>query len=138
MTVTNRKAPAPRARPLVLIVDDYEDNRELYAEYLTFVGYEVAEATNGQQALDLASSLEPDLIVMDLSLPVIDGWTATRQLKDDDRTSRIPVIALTGHALAGHSERARDAGCDSFLTKPCMPEALAEEIRRYLAPVDRS
>jgi CheY-like chemotaxis protein len=75
----------------------------------------------------------PDLIVMDLSLPGIDGWEATRRLKADPRTKRIPVIALTGHALAGHSKGAMDAGCDAFITKPCLPERLLEEVRKTLA-----
>ena len=118
--------------PLILLVDDFEDNREMYAEYLRFAGYRVAEASTGHEALDKAFSLAPDLIVMDLSLPGIDGWEATRRLKADDRTKRIPVVALTGHALAGHSKGARDAGCDAFVTKPCLPEDLEKEIKRVL------
>jgi two-component system, cell cycle response regulator DivK len=118
--------------PLVLVVDDYQDAREMYSEYLEFSGFRVAEARNGLEALDKAFELLPDLILMDLSLPGMDGWEATRRLKADERTKRIPVVALTGHALAGHSEGARQAGCDAFVTKPCLPDALVIEIRKML------
>ena len=118
--------------PLILVVDDYADAREMYAEYLRFCGFRVAEARNGNEALEQAFSLMPDLILMDLSLPGMDGWEATRQLKADPRTSRIPVVALTGHALAGASEGAKKAGCDSFVTKPCLPDDLVVEVRRML------
>jgi len=119
--------------PLVLLVDDFQDNREMYAMYLEHAGLRVAEAGNGHEALDQAFSLLPDLIVMDLSLPGIDGWEATRRLKADARTKKIPVLALTSHALEGYSEGARAAGCDGFVTKPCLPEQLLNEIRRVLA-----
>jgi len=119
--------------PLILIVDDFLDNRQMYAEYLAFSGLRVEEAENGHQALEKAFAMLPDLIVMDLSLPGIDGWEATRRLKADPRTKRIPVIALTGHALAGHSRGAMDAGCDAVIIKPCLPEHLLEEVRKTLA-----
>jgi len=119
--------------PLVLIVDDFPDNRQMYAEYLSFAGLKVAEAANGNEALEKAGELLPDLIVMDLSLPGIDGWEATRRLKSDARTRHILIMALTGHALAGHSKGAIEAGCDAFVTKPCLPDRLLEEIRRMLA-----
>ena len=118
---------------LILVVDDYEDAREMYAEYLRFCGFRVAEARNGNEALEQAFTLMPDLILMDLSLPGMDGWEATRQLKADERTRHIPVVALTGHALAGASEGARRAGCDSFVTKPCLPDDLVVEVRRMLS-----
>jgi two-component system, cell cycle response regulator DivK len=117
---------------LVLLVDDYPDNRDIYVQFLTYAGLRVEEAENGHQALDKAFTLRPDVIVMDLSLPGLDGWEATRRLKQDPRTRDIPVIALTGHALAGHSKVAFDAGCDAFITKPCLPERLLEEIRAIL------
>jgi len=119
--------------PLVLLVDDFQDNREMYAMYLEHAGLQVAEAGNGHEALDQAFRLLPDLIVMDLSLPGIDGWEATRRLKADERTKKIPVVALTSHALEGYSEGARAAGCDAFVTKPCLPEQLLSEIRKVLA-----
>lgn len=129
-------APAAAATngraPCVLIVDDYDDNREMYAQYLQFAGMEVAEAANGREALSKTAELMPDLIVMDLSLPGIDGWQATRTIKQDPKTREILVLALTGHALEGASEGAKEAGCDGFLTKPCLPEDLCREIQRML------
>ena len=116
----------------VLLVDDYPDAREMYSEYLQFSGFDVVEATNGMEALKSAVESSPDIILMDLSLPVMDGWEATRRLKADERTASIPVVALTGHALAGISEGAKRAGCDAFVTKPCLPEDLVKEIRRIL------
>ena len=118
---------------LVLVVEDYQDAREMYAAYLQFSGYRVAEATNGLEAIEKTLELFPDIILMDLALPKMDGWEATRRLKSDERTKHIPIVALTGHALAGHAEGARQAGCDSFVTKPCLPDALVAEIRRMLA-----
>jgi two-component system cell cycle response regulator DivK len=121
---------------LVLVVEDYQDAREMYAAYLQFSGYRVAEATNGIEAIEKTLELLPDIILMDLALPKMDGWEATKRLKSDDRTKHIPIVALTGHALAGHAEGARQAGCDSFVTKPCLPDALVAEIRRMLAARD--
>lgn len=105
----------------------------MYAAYLTFSGFRVAEATNGLEAIDKTVDLMPDIILMDLALPKMDGWEATRRLKLDERTKHIPIVALTGHALTGHAETARQAGCDSFVTKPCLPDALVAEIQRMLA-----
>jgi two-component system, cell cycle response regulator DivK len=119
-------------RPCVLLVDDYPDAREMYSEYLQYSGFDVIEAGNGIEALQQAVERSPDIILMDLSLPVMDGWEATRRLKADQRTAGIPVVALTGHALAGISEGARRAGCDAFVTKPCLPEDLVKEIRKVL------
>lgn len=118
--------------PLVLVVDDFQDNREMFAEFLSLSGFRVAEAATGREAIDRGFALLPDVILMDLSLPELDGWEATRQLKNDPRTRHIPIVALTGHALADHSREAREAGCDAFLTKPCLPEVLVVEIRRML------
>jgi two-component system, cell cycle response regulator DivK len=136
--MSERKTPAAgRARqrpPLILVVDDYADNREMYSAFLRFHGLDVLEAANGTEALDHAFARRPDLVVMDLSLPGVDGWQATRILKADARTKAIPVIAVTGHALAGAPERASEAGCDGFLTKPCLPEDLLREIQRMLEP----
>ena len=120
-------------QPLVLVVEDYQDAREMYAAYLTFSGYRVAEATNGVEAIEKTVELMPDIILMDLALPRMDGWEATRRLKLDERTKHIPIVALTGHALAGHAEGARQAGCDAFVTKPCLPDALVAEIQRMLS-----
>jgi len=119
--------------PLVLVVDDFQDNREMYAEFLAYSGFRVIQAANGKEALDQAFANRPDIIIMDLSLPVMDGWEATRRLKADQRTRRIPVVALTGHAMQGHSKGAMEAGCDSFVAKPCLPDQLVAEIRRILS-----
>ena len=121
-----------RDRPRVLLVDDYPDAREMYSEYLEFSGFDVVEAANGLEALQRATETSPDIILMDLSLPVMDGWEATRRLKADSRTANIPVVALTGHALAAIHEGARQAGCDAFVTKPCLPEDLVKEIMKVL------
>lgn len=128
-----KKGDVPGAQPLVLVVEDYQDAREMYAAYLSFSGYRVAEATNGVEAIEKTVELMPDIILMDLALPRMDGWEATRRLKMDERTRHIPIVALTGHALAGHAEGARQAGCDAFVTKPCLPDALVAEIERMLA-----
>ena len=96
-------------RPRVLLVDDYPDAREMYTEYLQFSGYDVVQAANGMEALEQAVEASPDIILMDLSLPVMDGWEATRRLKADKRTAGIPVVALTGHALAGHFGRREES-----------------------------
>jgi two-component system cell cycle response regulator DivK len=124
---------ADSSGPLVLVVEDYQDAREMYAAYLQFSGFQVAEATDGFDAIEKSIELMPDIILMDLALPKMDGWEATRRLKMDERTRHIPIVALTGHALAGHAEGAKQAGCDSFVTKPCLPDALVAEIHRTLA-----
>jgi len=121
-----------REQPLVLVVEDYQDAREMYVAYLQFSGYSVAEAANGVEAVEKTRDLLPDIVLMDLALPRMDGWEATRRLKADAKTRHIPVVALTGHALAGHAEGAREAGCDAFVTKPCLPDALVVEIKRLL------
>jgi CheY-like chemotaxis protein len=120
-------------RPRVLVVDDYADAREMYAEYLQYSGFEVIEAVNGIEALERAADSAPDIILMDLSLPVMDGWEATRRLKADKKTAAIPIVALTGHALEGILEGAKKAGCDAFVTKPCLPEDLVAEIEKVLS-----
>jgi CheY-like chemotaxis protein len=120
-------------RPLVLIVEDEGDLRHLYAQQLILSGFDVLEAANGQDAIATVSSQSPDVVVMDLSLPIIDGWEATRRLKADDRTAHIPVVALTGHDGSGELQRATNAGCDWFVPKPCPPDALITEVSRVLA-----
>ena len=117
--------------PKILIVEDVEYNVDLLVQLLEDE-YELVTAGDGAQGVELAEQERPDLILMDLSLPVMDGWEATRRLKADARTASIPVVALTGHALAGISEGAKRAGCDAFVTKPCLPDALVAEIRRLL------
>ena len=119
-------------RPRVLVVDDYPDAREMYSEYLEFSGFDVIQAVNGMEALQRAVDAAPDIILMDLSLPVMDGWEATRRLKADERTAGIPILALSGHALTNLSQQAKQAGFDGFVAKPCLPEDLIAEIRKVL------
>jgi CheY-like chemotaxis protein len=118
--------------PLILVVDDFDDNRAMYAEYLALKGFRVAEATDGDQAVARATELLPALVVMDLSLPGMDGWEATRLLKSDARTKHIAILALSGHAEESHAQRAREAGCDAFVAKPCLPEELVVKVRALL------
>jgi CheY-like chemotaxis protein len=119
--------------PLVLVVDDYFEARDICAEYLSFHGYRVVTAEDGAEAMDKAFALLPDVILMDLSLPEVDGWVATRRLKDDPRTAEIPIVALTAHALSSERDRALAAGCDDVITKPCAPSLLLAEVERQLA-----
>ena len=117
----------------ILIVEDNEMNRDMLSRRLQKKGYEVSVAVDGQAGVDLASSSLPDLVLMDLSLPVLDGWEATRVLKADPATAGIPVIALTAHAMQGDQERALDAGCDDYDTKPINLSRLLEKIEHLLA-----
>src|ERR1700722_16518250 len=104
--------------PRILLVEDNEMNRDMLSRRLIRKGYEVVLAEDGQQGVDMATTAAPDLILMDMDLPVIDGWEATRQIKANVTTRTIPVIALTAHAMVGSQERALGAGCDDFDTKP--------------------
>ena len=122
-----------RDRPVVLIVEDQQDLRQLYAQHLTMSGFDVIEAANGLEAIDHTLSSLPDVVLMDLSLPIVDGWEATRRLKADVRTAHIPIVALTAHDGSGELQRATRAGCDWFVPKPCPPAALITEVRRVLA-----
>jgi CheY-like chemotaxis protein len=116
----------------VLLVEDNEDNRSMYREYLEWKGFGVVEAKDGVQALGQATTPALAAIVMDLALPRLDGWQVARQLKADPRTRHIPVLALSAHAFADHAKQALDAGCDDYLTKPCLPEDLARAIRSLI------
>ena len=124
--------PVPSLAPLILIVEDFDDAREMYRDYLEFAAFRVETARDGREAIEKARRLRPDLVLMDLSLPGIDGWEATRLLKSDPATKNILVVALSAHALATEGERARMAGCDGFIAKPCLPPDLVEEISKYL------
>ena len=122
----------PAAKPLILIVEDFDDAREMYREYLEFSGFRAETARDGREGIEKARTLQPDLILMDLSLPGIDGWEATRLLKADPETSHLLIVALSAHALATEGDRARAAGCDGFIAKPCLPSDLVDEIGHYL------
>jgi len=116
----------------ILLVEDNEMNRDMLSRRLARKGYEVSIAVDGQQGVEMAGSAAPDLILMDMSLPVLDGWEATRQLKNSDTTRHIPVIALTAHAMSGDRERALEAGCDDYDTKPIELTRLLEKIEAML------
>ena len=113
-------------------MEDHEDNRNIYRTILEHYGYQVLLATDGQNGIRLAREEQPDLILMDLSIPVVDGWEATRILKLDESTRTIPVIALSAHALEEDRERAREAGCDGYLAKPVEPRKVLTEVARFL------
>jgi CheY-like chemotaxis protein len=115
--------------PLILIVDDYQDTRTMYASYLALSGFRVAEAGNGLEAIRMAQAVAPDLILMDVSLPGVDGWEACRRLKADAGTRAIRVVMLTAHSLTADQI---EASCDGLIRKPCPPDVLLEEISRYL------
>ena len=116
----------------ILLVVDNEMNRDMPSRRLLRKGYEVVVGIDGQHGFDLASSESPDIILMDMSLPVIDGWEATRRVKAAPETSAIPIIALTAHAMASDREKALDAGCDDYDTKPVELPRLQEKIERLL------
>ncbi|HTO75585.1 MAG TPA: response regulator [Thermoanaerobaculia bacterium] len=116
----------------ILLVEDNDRNRELLSRRLERRGYEVVVATHGEEGLAKARAEEPDLILMDLTLPVLDGWEAARILKAEPRTQRIPIIGLTGHAVEGDEEKARDAGCDALDTKPVEMPRLIGKIEALL------
>jgi two-component system cell cycle response regulator DivK len=116
----------------VLLVEDNPHNRKIFSGMLTHAGFVVVEAEDGHQALAAMQKQLPDLILMDLSIPGVDGWEVTRRLKADARTRTVPIIALTAHAMRGDEERARAAGCDHYLAKPISPKKVVEEVRKLL------
>jgi two-component system, cell cycle response regulator DivK len=117
----------------VLLVEDNEMNRDMLSRRLTRRGFEVIFAVDGQQGVDLARSERPDIILMDMSLPVLDGWEATRRVKADNATRTLPVIGLTAHAMSGDREKAIEAGCDDYDTKPVELDRLIGKIERLLS-----
>jgi CheY-like chemotaxis protein len=119
--------------PRILLVEDNEMNRDMLSRRLERKGFEIVQAVDGGQGVDMAKSQSPDLILMDMSLPVLDGWEATRRIKADGATRAIPVIALTAHAMAGDEEKAREAGCDDYDTKPIDLPRLLGKIEALLA-----
>ena len=115
--------------PRILLVEDNELNRDMLSRRLQRKGFEVVVALDGQQGVDMTRSEQPDLVLMDLSLPILDGWDATRSIKSDAETKHVPVIAITAHAMAGDKERAFEAGCDDYDTKPV-------DLTRLLVKID--
>ena len=118
--------------PKILLVEDNELNRDMLSRRLKRRDYDVEMAVDGQEGVDLTRSLMPDLILMDMSLPIIDGWTATGILKRDSSTSHIPIIALTAHAMEGERQKCLEAGCDDFDTKPIEFKRLLEKINHWI------
>jgi CheY-like chemotaxis protein len=126
----------PEKRCTVLLVDDIPDSREMYAFFLRTAGYAVHEAADGGDALDIALEFRPDVIVMDLSLPSMDGWTAIEKLAATPETSAIPVVVLSAHTFPADEQRAREVGAAAFLAKPCPPDELARQVRRVSESCD--
>ena len=126
-----------REQPLILLAEDFEDARELYRDYLEFSGFRVETVTNGREAIEQALALRPDIILMDASMPVLDGWQATRALKADPATKHIPILALPAHAFEDARREAKDVGCDGFVTKPCLPDDLVVKVRAALERVSK-
>ena len=118
--------------PKILLVEDNELNRDMLSRRLKRRDYDVEMAVDGQEGVDLTRSLMPDLVLMDMSLPIIDGWTATGILKRDSSTSHIPIIALTAHAMEGERQKCLEAGCDDFDTKPIEFKRLLEKINQWI------
>jgi two-component system cell cycle response regulator DivK len=116
----------------ILVIEDQEDNRIILRDLLTSVGFEVIEALNGQDGVTLAESEKPDLILMDIQLPVMDGYEATRRIKGNPSLNSIPIIAVTSYALGGDEAKAAAAGCDGYVTKPFSPRALLAKVREFL------
>ena len=116
----------------VLLVEDNDDNLSIYSTILRHFGYDVLEATDGAAALEMASARLPNLILMDVSIPIMDGWEATRRIKADPATAHIPIIALTAHALASDRERAKEVGCDDYISKPAEPRTVVEAVQRFI------
>jgi two-component system, cell cycle response regulator DivK len=129
---TPRSPGGSRPRPLILVVDDNVDVREMYCSYLEFVGFRCHEAVNGEDALAQVSEEPPALILMDATMPLMDGWEATRRLKQDSLMKHVPLIMFTAHAFPEHRERAEALGVEGFLSKPVLPDDLAREVRRIL------
>jgi len=117
----------------ILIVEDQEDNRVIMRDVLSSAGYDLIEAVNGEDGVKLAHSERPDLILMDIQLPIIDGYEATRQIKGSTVLKSIPIIAVTSYALSGDQAKARAAGCDGYVSKPFSPRELLARVREYLS-----
>jgi two-component system, cell cycle response regulator DivK len=116
----------------ILVVEDNRDNMTFIADVLSALGYDVIQAINGEDGLEATQREKPDLILMDLSLPVMDGWTATKEIKSNPELSNIPVIALTAHTMMKERQRAMDAGCDDYITKPIELAELRSKLEKHL------
>ena len=123
---------AQRTAARIVVVEDDPDNRRIVVKVLSVDGYTTLEAVDGESAVALARREHPDAILMDLAMPGVDGWEAARRLKADPATADIPIVALTAFALRGDEDRAREAGCDAYLSKPCRPQAIRDVVGRLL------
>jgi two-component system cell cycle response regulator DivK len=121
-----------KANKTILVVEDQEDNRQILRDLLASAGFRMVEAHDGRQALTVARSERPDLILMDIQLPILDGYEATRSIKRDPELKHIPVIAVTSYALSGDEKNARDAGCDAYVAKPYSTRYLLAKIGQFL------
>ena len=117
----------------ILVVEDQQDNRQIIRDMLAGTDYEIIEAENGEEALAAVAKQRPDLILMDIQLPIMDGYTATRRIKADPALRSIPIIAVTSYALSGEDKKAREAGCDDYIPKPYSPRKLLAKVRQYLS-----
>ena len=117
----------------ILVVEDQEDNRQILRDLLASAGYELTEAENGEEALAALAKQQPDLILMDIQLPIMDGYEATRRIRTNPDMKSVPIIAVTSHALAGDEDKALAAGCDGYVSKPYSPRELLAKVRAYLA-----
>lgn len=118
--------------PRVLVADDDVDNRSIAQKILEVAGYQVVLASNGLEVLEIASKQKVDLILLDLSMPKMSGWEAARRLRERPELNQIPIVAFTAHAMTGDSLRARASGCDDYISKPCVPQEMAEKVKRCL------
>lgn len=116
----------------VLLVEDNPHNRKIFLAMLNHAGFEVHDAEDGNRAIELAAQVRPDIILMDMSIPGIDGWEATRRIKSDPAMKHITIVALTAHAMKGDEDRAREAGCDHYLSKPVSPKRVVEAVHEFL------
>ncbi len=117
----------------ILVVEDQEDNRQIIRDMLSATDYQITEAENGEEALAAVAKQRPDLILMDIQMPILDGYEATRRIKADPGLRSIPIIAITSYALSGDEQKARAAGCDDYVPKPYSPRQLLAKIRQYLS-----
>jgi two-component system, cell cycle response regulator DivK len=136
-SVRTRGPQGPHNRPLVLVADDHEDTRLVFSETLQAAGFAVAFAADGREAVEACGRKRPDLVIMDLSMPALNGWEAIRALKLAEGTSGIPILVVTAQAVHHSRNLAEAAGCDAYLTKPCAPDELVRHVRALLGRPDR-
>jgi two-component system cell cycle response regulator DivK len=132
----NARAMASEKKPLILVADDFGLAREVYVRLVSYAGFRAAEASNGPEAIEKALSLRPQMIIMDLGMPGMDGWEVIRKLKGDTRTKDCRIVVVTGAAYVEGARKAKEAGCDAYLIKPCLPETLLGVVHRLLTKTE--